>query len=122
MNPFTRKTILPLEREQACATPIPLRAIYSLANARSLDDDPVRIESLSPREAFLELLRNAFNHRIVDAERLDRQFAVTGQWASVTRVQRVFYPRILDRLPEVCETLLCNVAGSIPIEIGEMGT
>lgn len=124
MNPFTRKMILPLGREQACSTPIPLRAIYLLAGAGDpYDGGAIRIESLSPREAFLELLKNTFNHRIVDTERLDRHFTVTGHLASAASVRKVFYPRVLERLPAVCEALLSNLpwGGQEQLAAGEAG-
>ncbi len=53
MNPFTRKMILPLDGGQACSTPVPLRVIYSLAGAHDIPDtDAIRIDPLSPRDAF----------------------------------------------------------------------
>jgi hypothetical protein len=106
MNPFTRKTILPLQPEQTCATPVPLRAIYSIAAVDDLWKSAIRIESLAPRNAFLELVKNTFNYRIVDAGRLERQFTGTGHLVGAAPVRKVFYPRVLKRLPAVCEALL----------------
>jgi hypothetical protein len=110
MNSFTRKLIVPLRCDQAHATTIPLRAIYSLAACYDAhDNDTIRIEALSPREAFLELLKNTFNYRILDTERLERQFSEMGHVASVAPVRKVFYPRVIERLPAVCKALLCDL-------------
>ncbi len=107
MNPFTGKLVIPLNREQVCATPVPLRAIYSLAAADDLTHGgTVSIEALSPREAFLELLRNTFNYRIVDPDRLERQFTEMVHVAGMASVRKVFYPRVIERLPAVCDALL----------------
>jgi hypothetical protein len=110
MNPFTQKTILPLQREHACATPVPLRAIYSIAAAGDgADKTAIRLATLSPRDAFLELLKNTFNYRIVDSERLERQFTGAGHVVGATPVRKAFYPRALRRLPAVCKALLCDL-------------
>ena len=117
MNPFTLKTILPLQPEQTCATPVPLRAIYSIAAVDDLWKSAIRIEALSPREAFLELSKNTFNSRILDTERLERQFTGTGHLVSTTPVRQIFYPRVLARLPVVCKALLRDLRAEFEGEL-----
>jgi len=117
MNPFTHKIVLPLPREQTCATAVPLRAIYSIAAVDDVHDtDAIRIEALSPRDAFLELLKNTFNYRIVDTKRLERQFTETGHLVGAAPVLKVFYPRKLKRLPALCKALLCNLQLDVQIQ------
>ena len=110
MNSFSRKVILPLGREHTCATPVPLSAIYALCSPREdFSKQRVRIEPLSPREAFFEVVKNTFNYRIVDGERLERQFIETGRLVDAAQVRKLSYPRTLDSLPSVCEAILCDV-------------
>jgi hypothetical protein len=110
MNTFTRKMIVPLRREQACATPVPLGAIYAIAAPRQVfRKQAIRIETLSPREAFFELVKNTFNYRIVDGERLERQFIETEHLVDAAPVKKLSYPRALDRLPAVRDAILCDL-------------
>jgi hypothetical protein len=112
MNPFTRKIILPLSGEYVCETPVPLRAVYAIAAPRKgVRKQTIRIEPLSPREAFFELVKNTFNSRVVDAERLARQFVESAGLVGAAPVKRLSYPRDLDRLPAVREAVLCDLAG-----------
>ena len=49
MNADTDKLILPLDEHRSCASPVPLKAIYSLAVPRDACRTPsVSIETLSP--------------------------------------------------------------------------
>src|SRR5260221_1407723 len=75
MNAGTDKLILPLAEHQRCADPVTLKAIYSLAAPRDACRTPrVSIKTLSPREAFVELVKGTFNRRLVSPQRLARQF------------------------------------------------
>ena len=110
MNPFTRKMILPLSREQVCETPVALRAIYVLSSPRQVfRKQAIRIETLSPREGFFELVKNTFNYRVVDTKRLERQFAETGRLVGAGPIRKLSYPRSLDYLPAVCGAILCDL-------------
>lgn len=110
MNPFTRKMVLPLSPENVCGAPVPLRAMYAIAApGEVLRRQAIRIDPLSAREGFVQLLKNTFNQRIVDADRLRRQFSQIGRLVDATLVKRLSYPRALDRLPAVCEAILCDL-------------
>jgi hypothetical protein len=110
MNPFTRKMIVPLSRRHVCMRPVPLRAIYAIAAPREVfRKQAICIEPLSPREAFFELVKNTFNYRIVDGERLERQFIATERLVGAASLQKLSYPRTLDRLTAVRDAILCDL-------------
>ena len=71
MNPDTDKLILPIDEHRRCGQPRATRRIYALAAPRDACRKPgVRIETLSPREAFVELVKGTFNRRLVSPPRL----------------------------------------------------
>src|SRR5207247_5358252 len=98
MNPDTEKLILPLDRKQVYSEPVPVKAIYALAPPREIfRKQSIRMETLSPRESFLELVKNTFNRRIVDSGRLTRQLKEMSRLVDHMLVQRLSIPRDLDR-------------------------
>ena len=107
MNPDTEKLILPLDRKQVYPAPVPVKAIYALAPPREVfRKQSIRIETLSPRESFLELVKNTFNRRIVDSGRLTRQLQEMSRLVDHLPVQRLSIPRDLDRLPLFREAII----------------
>ncbi len=111
MNADTDKLILPVGEHRSCATPVPLAAIYSLAAPRDACRTPrVDIEALSPRRAFVELVKGTFNRRLVSSERLERQFSVMAKLAELIAVKKLTYPRAIDRLQEVRAMVLADLA------------
>ena len=118
MNPFSRKMILPLRGQHACGAPVPLRAIYALNSPPRLVSrkQAIRIEPLSPREAFFEVVKNTFNRRVVDGDRLERQFIESGRLVDTALVRKLSYPRALDSLPAVCEAILCDIGSEFESE------
>jgi hypothetical protein len=98
MNPDTDKLILPIEERRRHGRPIALDAIYALAAPRDACRTPgVSVERLSPREAFLELLKGTFNRRLVDQPRLQRQFGFMARLSDLVAVKRLTYLRAIDR-------------------------
>src|SRR5207244_8795284 len=96
MNSGTQKLILPLDHTRSSAVPMPLRAIYTLVRPReAFPKQSITFETLSPRESFLELLKNTFNYRVVNSDRLERQFNETVRVVSLMPVKKVSYPRVL---------------------------
>jgi len=69
----------------------------------------VGIETLSPRAAFLALIRGTFNRRLVTAERLERQFDTMARLADRVVVKTLAYPRTIDRLPDVRAAVLADL-------------
>ena len=110
MNSGTAKLVLPLFENQTYRATAPLHAIYVLNSPRSVyRKQKIIVESLSPREAFLALLRNTFNRTLVDPERLQRQFAAVTQLAAKVPMAKISYPRRLASLPEVRDAILSEI-------------
>jgi hypothetical protein len=119
MNPDTTKLILPLDEQQACTTPVALEAIYSLAAPRDGGRRPsVRIDTLSPRQAFVELVKGTFNRRLVSPQRLERQFHAMTRLTDLISVRTLTYPRVIDRLEHVRRAVLTDLAAARPIPRG----
>jgi len=107
MNNLTSKLILPLDRHQFTRTRVPLRSIYVLTPpAAGLRSKKVTIRRLSQRRAFLSLLRNTFNTKVTEPERLKRQFTFFKQIVSKVPIKTLSYPRSLKSLPSVREAIL----------------
>jgi hypothetical protein len=99
MNPLTPKLIIPLTPDQRCESPVPLRAIYVLSPpSRVRKSKGLALRRLSQRRAFLALLQNTFNTRVLEPERLKRQFAMASQLAQRVPIKRLSYPRDLSCL------------------------
>jgi hypothetical protein len=110
MNPDTEKLIIPLDEKHRCSVPLPVAAVYSLAAPREAHrKQRVRIEPLSPREAFMALVKNTFNRRILDADRLTRQLAQTARLSDLLSMRKLTVPRDLDQLPSVRNAILSDL-------------
>jgi hypothetical protein len=110
MNTATQKLIIPLDGERRWLTPVPLRVVYSLSRSDDTDSSTIRVEPLSPRQAFLELLKNTFNRRIVDPSRLMRQIQNASRLAGLLPVRRVSFPWISSRVPAIQEAILFDLS------------
>jgi hypothetical protein len=112
MNGATAKLIVPLAVHQRWPAAVPLAAIFAVTPpvdaCRRRD---ISIETLSPREAFVRLLRATFNRRIVNRARLARQFDAMTKIANRITVRRLGYPRSIDRLSEVRDRILAEIGG-----------
>jgi hypothetical protein len=115
MNNGTSKLVLPLGARQSVRRALPLRALYVLSDPRSGEGRPgsarVTIESLSGREAFLEVVRAAFNLLVLKKARLTNQFEFAGRLIAGVPIRRLAYPRKLSLLPVVCDAVLADLAG-----------
>jgi len=111
MNTLTRKLIIPLRKGQHLDASVPLRVVYVLKPAHAApgrDRDP-RIRRLSPQRAFVALTTHTFNDRVLDPQRLKRQFAMATRLASSIPVRSVSYVRDLRILPRVREAILSDL-------------
>ncbi len=111
LNDGTAKRILPLGAGQTAARPAPLRAVYVLAGrapGAGRAANRISIEPLAPGNALLEVIRNSFNTVVLDTGRLAGQFAFATRLVGAVPVRRLRYPRLLSRLPAVCEALLAD--------------
>jgi hypothetical protein len=117
MNADTNKLILPIDEPWSCVAPVRLKAIYSLAAPREASRSAgVSVETLSPRETFVELVKATFNRRVVSAQRLERQFAVMTGLTGLVPLKRLTYPRSIDRLQEVREAVIGDLGREARID------
>jgi hypothetical protein len=117
MNAESDKLILQIDEHRRCARPVALKAIYVLAAPREACRTPkVSIEMLSPREAFVELVKGTFNRRLVSRQRLARQFGVMSSLASRVSVRKLTYPRTVERLQEVQRVVIADLAREARID------
>jgi hypothetical protein len=118
MNNGTSKLVLPLGAAQTVSDAAPLRAVYVLsdpsqpANRRSKAS--VHIECLSNRQAFLEVIRGAFNLLVLERQRFENQFRFATRLTASVPLRRLIYPRTLSVLPSVCDALLADLAPGSP--------
>jgi hypothetical protein len=113
MNADTAKLIVPLDAGRSAGGPVELTALYSLAVPRDTRATaPVRVEALSPRESFVELLRGTFNRRVLGAQRLRAQFKFVARLTDLVSVRRLTYPRVIDRVHEVRAMVLADVTSA----------
>jgi hypothetical protein len=94
-------------RERARA-PVRLRAFYVLARhpRGTRGQRGIRIDTLSPGAAIVELLRSSFNLVVDSSSRERTRFALASELARTVPVKRLTYPRSLAALPKVCDAIL----------------
>jgi len=115
MNSRTTKLMIPLKKRQMVSRPVPLKAMYILPKpGRPANDGRVRIQSLSGSDAFLEVIRAAFNLTVTDKGRLANQFGFAERLAGSVIVRRLSYRRSFAALPAVCDAILADVKASTP--------
>lgn len=111
MNPDTQKLILPLDDGRTSAAAVALGATYVVAPPREAGrGEDVRIDPLTPRDALIEVVKATFNRRLVNADRLARQFEMAARVSTLVPIKRLTYPRALDRLPQVRDAVLLDAA------------
>ncbi len=109
MHRGTRKLVLPLGGPRITRAPErALRAVYVLG-ARARPRRPV-IRRLSPRRAFLALVRNTFNPVVTDPARQARLLAEAGRLAVSVPVRSLAFPRRLSGLPDVLDAIRRDLA------------
>jgi hypothetical protein len=107
MNLDTEKLIVPLESREVCSVPVPIRATFALVPPRdAVFEKHVRVEPISGSEAFLELVKNTFNRRIMDADRLRRQIDETAHLVNLLSIRRLSVPRNLSELDAVRDAII----------------
>jgi hypothetical protein len=101
------------------AHPLPLAALYVLAQEPT--DGRISIAPVSPRDACMEIVRNAFRLDPTDRERAAAQLAAAAAVADVLPAFSLAYPRAYERLPEVHATLHAHLA-TLPLGTGGVGS
>ena len=112
MNGRTSKLVVPLANGQCVTRPVPLRAVYVLPGP---EDRPQRaawtgVEPMAGADAFLEVIRAAFNLQVTEKPRLASQFAFAERVAATVPIRRLHYRRSLAALPAVCTAILSDAA------------
>jgi hypothetical protein len=108
---LSRKLSMPLDHRQTSSTAVPLKAVYVLAAPRAEPrSGRIAMRRLSPRRACVALLRHTFNSRVVDTDRLQRQFALATGVAAAVPVKLLSYPRDLSLLASVRDAVVADLA------------
>ena len=113
LNDGTSKLVLRLSPKETRDRPVPLRSLYVLGDPpRRAATAPTRVSivPLSGEEAFLEVIRAAFNLIQVDRARLANQFTIASRLINDIPVRRLVFPRRLRRLGDVCDAVIADVA------------
>ena len=92
--------------EAPCGS-LPLRRLYVLESACGND---VRVEPLRGAAAFIALVSAAFQLHLDDPARTGEMFEQLGAVLSAVEIRTLVYPRDYDRLPEVREAIVGDLA------------
>jgi hypothetical protein len=109
LRPLTPKLIIPFDETRAPRQPAPLKAIYVLTPPGRRVPRGVVIKRLSPRRAFLAIVRNTFNMAVDERTRLERQFALATQLALGVPVKSLSYPREFPMLSAARDAILTDL-------------
>jgi hypothetical protein len=106
MNSDTKKLVIPIGRG-SCFDPVPLARVYALCGPHEVrHKGAIRIEPLTPREAFISVVANTFNYDLTGGDRLQRQADAAIRLVRSVPVKKLFYPRVLHQLPGVRESII----------------
>jgi hypothetical protein len=93
-----------------CSEPGPLDQIYVLSTQQKKKDNrTITIDPLSPREAFMELVKHPYRLGLNPRERLRGEFQTLGRLVNSLAVRRICYPRDYALLPDVHEAILADL-------------
>ena len=93
-----------------CSEPGPLDRIYVLSTHQEKKNKrTITIDSLLPREAFMELVKHPYRLGLNPRERLRGEFQTLGRLVNSLAVRRICYPRDYALLPEVREAILADL-------------
>jgi hypothetical protein len=95
-----------------CADPAPLQRVYVLAPYEETEDTKaITLAPLSPREAFMELVKHTYRLDIIAQERLNEEFERLARVVALLPICRLAFPQDLSLLPTVREAILANLSG-----------
>ena len=113
LNPLTTKRSFPLDASRRQPSALPLRQLFVLPDPDERDrSNAIEIRPASPAEMVRELLKNTFTDRIVDRERLVRQFAHAAEVASEIDGFHLRYPSGLHHLRDLRDAIVEHVRRS----------
>ena len=122
MAHYTQKLRLDLDREKppSCPDPVPLRRLYILSPPGETENrKSISITPVSPREAFLELVRNAYRLDITDQKKVRKEFESLGWLTASLEVRRLSFPRDFPLLDKVRRAILTDLSVA-PQEVGRL--
>ena len=91
--------------------PVPISAIYVLPPAEGPTDSvEIRVDPLSSREAFLELVKYLYRLHVNDRQRSKIEFRKLGRVANEIPLSRLHFPRRFSALPLVREAVLNHLS------------
>ena len=104
-----------VDRKALARHPAPLIAIYILArdtspSAVAGSPQELKIDELSAREIFVQLLRSTYRLDITDNAMLGREFQALHSLIDRVPVRRLAIPNDFDALPAARETVLADLA------------
>lgn len=91
--------------------PLPLRVVY-LLGAREASDSAPRIETLTPRERLLQLISNTYTSYLATTADQRREFDLLRSLIAAVPVRQVVPHADPGRIPELCSTILADLAMS----------
>lgn len=98
-----------LGRLPFCSTPVSLRRIYFLAHPEAgQGTTTIRIRPLSPRDAFVQLVKYAYLIDIGDRAVIQREFEHLSQVVRFPLYYRLAFKRDFTLLPKVQDAILEN--------------
>jgi hypothetical protein len=99
--PGEEKRRVPIAAEAFCSGRRPLAALY-IPERRTETVGPVEIETLSPRDAVIELVRESFLTRLLESAGLHgMRLAAFVALARQIPIRRISYPTGIELLPDV---------------------
>jgi hypothetical protein len=110
MNGGTPKAVLRIPEAAMHRAPAPLAALVFLHPPGGAGDD-VRLDRITPREAFIGLTTNTFNDLLRGPERLRHHLFWASRVSASVPVWRLSYPRDLAVVPRVVERVAQLAAG-----------
>lgn len=112
LNAATSKLVLPLETTETHHR-APITSLYLLPGpqrSKQGRSGHVGVEHVGGQEAFVEIIRSAFDRIQMDDTRRRRQFSAAARLASEVPMRRLVYPRALSQLNTVCDAIIADAA------------
>lgn len=109
ITPTWGKRYLPLDQDGRIfqAAPLPLGAVYMLANREPGLTAPV-IEEFAASEAFMTLVTNTYVNYLLNADMRSREFDVLGRVVARVPVRRVRSAADPSKVFDLCETVAAD--------------
>ena len=81
----------------------------AVTQQKKKDNRTITIDPLSPREAFMELVKHPYRLGLNPREKLRGEFQTLGRLVNSLAVRRICFPRDYALLPDVHEAILADL-------------